>query len=149
VPSNGCERQLGGAVNGCASAIDLGTAAGDSSCNFLCPASGWRVHSSITGYGGRWYYLRVAEVSSCIADLHARLTLAVPAAADYDLYVYSSCGTLLASSKNGTGLTEWLVVTVPDSGLGVDNSFDLWIEVRYFGGTSCGGWTLTAEGTDC
>jgi hypothetical protein len=30
-----------------------------------------------------------------------------------------------------------------------DDSFDIWIEVRYVGGTGCGTWSLTIEGRDC
>jgi hypothetical protein len=147
-PGTGCERQLAVYGNACPGSEYLGATPGDSACGFLCPASSFRAVASRTGFTSRWFRVTVQEASACLADLHARITLSVPASLDYDLYLYSACGTLLASSVNGTGVTEQLVVTNAD-GAGGDDTFDVWIEVRYFTGTACGSWMLTVEGTDC
>jgi hypothetical protein len=147
--ASGCERQLSAQSNTCSSALYLGATSGDSACGFLCPGSSYVTFATRTGFTSQWFSVRVLENSNCIADLHARITLAVPAGLDYDLFVYSACGTLIASSIGGAGATEQLVITKADS-IGGDDAFDIWIEVRYFSGSvSCGTWTLTVDGTNC
>ncbi len=146
--ASGCERQLNVYGNACGGAEFLGTTPGDAFCGFLCPASSYTTFATRTGFTSRWFRVTVSEVSSCTADLLTRITLNVPATVDYDLYVYSACGTQIGASVGGTGATEQLVITKTDVALVVD-TYDLWIEVRFFGGASCSTWTLTVEGRNC
>jgi hypothetical protein len=88
------------------------------------------------------------ECSNCDASFKTRITLDVPDDADYDLYAYSTCGTLWASSIGGTGATEQITLTKSDN-YGSTDDFDVWVEVRYYYGASCGSWTLTVEGRNC
>jgi hypothetical protein len=145
---NGCEVDLGAYSNTCAAAENLGSKCGDASCGFLCPATNWSNLASRSSRAGRWYRARFTECSDCVTDIKARVTLTVPTGADYDLYVYSACGSLWAQSRNGTGATEQITVSRPDI-WGTDDAFDIWIEVRHYGGSVCGNWTLSVDGTDC
>ena len=56
-----------------------------------------------------------------------------------------SCGVLIGSSEQAGSATEIMDVSKVDSG-GSDDSFDYWIEVRWFSGNSCSNWTLQVEG---
>jgi len=65
---------------------------------------------------------------------------------DYDLIVRcASCASTAAQlSKQGVGVNELVNVTRADTF--ADNSFTIFIEVRYFNGSGCGSWTLTIGG---
>ncbi len=63
-------------------------------------------------------------------------TLTPPTSADYDLYIYNSAGTQIASSTNGTGAVD--SVAVINSGTA---SATVYIRVRYYSGGS-GNYTL-------
>jgi serine protease len=63
-------------------------------------------------------------------------TLTPPATADYDLYIYNSAGTQIASSTNGTGAVD--AASVRNSG---SSAATVYIRVRYYSGGS-GNYTL-------
>jgi hypothetical protein len=102
-----------------------------------------------TGRAGRWFKGGVLECSDCCSDVLARVTLTVPDGVDYDLYVYSSCGSLMASSTRGAGATEQVAVRRQDDCLNGNSGFDFLVEVRYHSGESCESWTLGFDGTSC
>ena len=143
---NGCEVAHATYPNSCSVPEYVGTACGDEHCGAFCLTTGtWTTFASKTGTTAKWFRARATECSStCSAATGHRLTLYVPSNIDYDLYVYSPCGIQLAQSQNGTGQTEQL--TVSRSETGGDDSFDYWVEVRYYSGSSCGSWSLTFEG---
>ena len=147
--TNGCEVDHAAFSNACAMAEDLGAAAGDLACGFLCPASSFRTLVTREGNRGRWFRARAQEVSTCPADIYHCFRLEVPAGVDYDLVAYSACGTLLGSLPAGVGATEEFCVYRADGFSGDDDSFDYWLEVRHRSGQSCINWRLTVERTDC
>ena len=118
----------------CASVVDLGTVNGDSSSAQIVR----------TGIGGAFFRLRIRESSSSLKALNAKVQLAVPAGVNYDLYVRcQACnGNVMKASTNGTGAAEVVAMTKGDSWTSED-SFDVFIEVRYYAGSSCQSWTLT------
>jgi hypothetical protein len=126
----------------------MGAFSGDSACGFLCPGNtNWVQFNSATGVTSAWFHARVNEASDCFATIEHQVRLLVPSTVDYDLYVWRPCGTLIGSSTLGTGATE--TVTIQQSDTPGDDSFDYWVEVRYFGGSSCGAWTLQFFGHSC
>jgi hypothetical protein len=88
------------------------------------------------------------DSEACGATVEHRIDLDVPSGVDYDLYVYKRCGTLYSSSAGGTGSDESVTVSASD-GFGRDDSFDYFIEVRYFSGETCSPWTLEVFGHNC
>jgi hypothetical protein len=90
----------------------------------------------------------VVEDSTCSATIRHRLQLTVPAGVNYNLYVYRSCGTVVASSTGGTGVDEAVTIEQSDSG-GSDDDFTYFVEVRYISGRSCTDWTMEFFGHDC
>jgi len=105
--------------------------------------------ATLTGLTSKWFTAHATECSSCSASIRAVITLNVPVGIDFDLYVYSGCGALIGSSTNGSGQSEQVTITKPDTGLGNDDSYDYWVEVRFVLGSSCSSWTLTFQGTNC
>lgn len=142
-PADSCEVVHNASPNACPSATNLGAYCGDTGCGFLCGGRDLRVVSTQSGTTSRWFRVRITECSSCPASLNARIRLRVPAGVDYDLFAYSACGRLVASSQALAGVTD--EVTVTGGGSFSDNSFDVYIEVRWFSGASCMPWTLTVE----
>lgn len=153
--ATGCETPLSGWANTCGTAQDLGSTCGDTyyPSGWLCAAcspAAYQTLSTSSGTQGSWFHVRVLQCtagSACgfpLGTINARMTLSVPQGVDYDLYVYSACGTLLSSSTNGAGTTEQVVI----SNMSFFGSYDLWIEVRFSAGSSCSTWTLTVEGTN-
>jgi len=142
--ADGCELVHGAALNTCPLADNMGAFCGDRSGGFLCADSrSLRVVATRTGNRSRWYRGRLNECSVCPSSLNGRLTLRVPAGVDYDLFVYSACGRLIGSSQQLAGITDQY--TLEGGGdLGSD-SFDFWVEVRWFSGASCLPYTLTFE----
>ena len=121
----------------CGSAIHLGSVSGD--------AASATITRSGTGEG--WFRVYVQETSSVHPrPLNARIVLQVPPDADYDLVVRcASCTSTAAQmSKKGAGQTESVNVTRTDTF--ADNSFWIFIEVRYYAGKGCGAWLLTVNG---
>ncbi len=144
---NGCEASLSTYANACGSATNLGSKCGDMTSGFLCPSTSWSTLATRNGRGGYWYSATIEECSGCCTDLHARVTLTVPAGVNYDLYVYQPCGTLMAHSTNGEGATDQVTVTGNDDCLLDNDSFTIQIEVRFVSGSSCENWTLAVAGT--
>lgn len=120
----------------CGSAVNLGTIAGDSGTPLI----------TRTGVGEAFFMVRIQENSSSSRPLNARVRLQVPPAVDYDLVVRcASCAsTVTKLSKLGVGLAEQIDVTRADNF--TDNSFTIYVEVRYYTGSSCSPWTLTISG---
>lgn len=149
VESNGCELRHSTAPNTCASATNVGSYTGDRSCGFICGGNTqWDLFATRTGTTSAWFRARVREGSDCPATIEHQIRLIPPAGTDYDLYVYRPCGTVVGSSTLGTGSTD--VVTISQSdGTGGDDSFDYWVEVRWFSGLSCGAWSLQFYGHNC
>jgi hypothetical protein len=115
----------------------------------LCPGSNWQELTRRSGTSSKWFRARSNECSDCCADVYARITLVVPSNVDYDLFVYSACGSLIASSEGGTGATEQLTIVATDDCTGGETGFNYWVEVRYYSGASCSAWTVIFDGTDC
>jgi hypothetical protein len=141
------------APNTCGTAENLGAFCGDASCGALCRATAYRAVAVRRGRSSTWIRASANECSLCSANLLARITLAVPPGADYDLFVHRPCGTLLSTSIRGPGEPEQLELEVTDRAT-VPDSFEYFIEVRHVGGASCEPWTLTVEargfdGTTC
>lgn len=141
--ADGCEVIHGTAPNTCPAAEDLGSYCGDTACGFLCPGRSLRTVATRTGNRSHWYRGRLNECSSCPASLSARLALRVPAGVDYDLFVYSACGRLIGSSQALAGVTDQF--TLSGGGDFGSDSFDFYVEVRWFSGASCLPFTLTFE----
>ncbi len=147
--ATGCETDLTASPNTCPDATNLGTICGNTTCGFLCPSSNWEVLATVNGRGGAWYTAELDDCTTiCTDNIRGRITLNVPSGADYDLYVYSACGSLWESSRSGMGATERVTVSRNDA-FGSNSSYRVWIEVRHNAGESCGDWTLTFEGRDC
>jgi len=143
--ANGCELNHNQSLNSCAGAEYLGAHCGDLNCGFLCPTAARGIVASRQSNRERWFRVRNEECASCSSPIRHVVRLTVPPGINYDLFVYSACGgALIGSSTAGTGATELVVVQRSDSPAG-DDSFDYWVEVRYFSGSSCGNWQLTIE----
>ena len=67
-------------------------------------------------------------------DLIGEAKLTVPAGVNYDLFLWSSCNTLVASSTNGTGTDESVLGTITKESLAISDTQDYYLEVRYVGG---------------
>jgi len=138
--SNGCETLLDNNYGSCSTSPSLGEICGDGSCQSASYSS--------MGIGEAWYKVYIKECSNQLHSLKIRATLDVPSEIDYDLYLYSPCGTMLASSENGAGVDESIEYTISDQ-WGSDDSRWFYLEVRYNSGSSCGYWTLKTYGGDC
>ncbi len=150
IAADGCETSLASFANSCSSATFLGTACGDESCGAFCPDADRVLFSSQAARGSKWFRVRMSECSPCSADISHLINLGVPAGTNYDLFVYRSCGgALVASSTNTGNSSENLTITQPDTGSGIDDSFDYYIEVRFISGSSCSNWGLQILRTDC
>lgn len=103
--------------------------------------------TAIGAVGERWVRVYLKECSTLQNDLKIKATLEVPSGIDYNLYLYSPCGTLLAQSTNGPGVDE--VVTYTFSDEWGDDSRWVYLEVRYREGISCQNWSLKIWGGNC
>lgn len=147
--TNGCEVRHSLAPNTCAAATSVGTYDGDRSCGFVCGSNTtWDLFATRTGNTSAWFRARVREDSDCPATIEHQIRLTPPSGTDYDLYVYRPCGTLVGSSTAGGSTTDTVTVSRSDN-TGSDDSFDYWVEVRWFSGLSCSTWTLQFYGHDC
>ncbi len=144
--SNGCEVQHDkpAGVNRCDIPENLGTFCGDRTCGATCTqSSAIALVATRTGKNARWFKARLNDCLSCGGTdqtLQHSVELLIPTGINYDLIVYSKCGTLKAVSTND-GPQDFVDVTVPDR-FGVGDSLDYIIEVRYISGQSCEPWTL-------
>jgi hypothetical protein len=146
--TNGCEVQHSSVAGSCG-ANHVGTYDGDRSCGFVCGGNtSWNLFATRTGLTSAWFAATVREDSDCPADIEHRIRLTVPPGTDYDLYVYRPCGTLIASSRAGTGAADSVVVSEGESS-GSDDTFTYYVEVRHFSGSSCTPWTLSFDGHNC
>ncbi|CAN5376263.1 hypothetical protein BH11MYX1_BH11MYX1_02480 [soil metagenome] len=132
----------------CATAIDLGNVRGDTGADL----------KTASGYQAAWYKVRVTEDDSgpLGTKLQVSVTLASPASANYDLFVYLDTGSdvLECANPNGTATTSgttqsrsirWGEGTFSN---GADDSRTASIEIRP-SGTSCAAsapWSLTVKG---
>jgi hypothetical protein len=118
----------------CSGLTALGSVSGDLGPDILTASEG----------DERWYRVTITEDNfSSSSYLSARIDLDSPANMDFDLFVYcESCGGGLAGQSNrGSGLVDTVDVRRND-GAG-DESFDIIVEVRYFGASVCSNWGLT------
>jgi hypothetical protein len=136
--ANGCETNLDADGGTCAGAINLGSVCGDDGC---------RGGPSAAGRGEAWYRVRLDECSNLVSDLRLTVRLTPPSGADYDLYVWEPCGTMVGFSNQGGSATETLNFVVNDS-WGSDDTTTFFIEIRWYSGDSCANWALTTSG-DC
>jgi len=148
--TNGCEVRHANVAGSCGTG-NVGTWAGDTSCGFICGGNGLdgTPFATRTGVTSAWFMARAAENSSCSASLHHHIELQSPPGADYDLFVYRTCGGApVGSSSAGTGALDAVDVNQGENS-GADDSFDYYIEVRHYGGSSCTPWTLRFYGHSC
>jgi len=138
--NNGCETQLDNDYGSCGGAVGLDY--------FLCGDSYgcFEAENSKTAKGEGWYKVHLNECySSSNRPLKIKAHLIVPPDVDYDLYLYSPCGNLLASSENHSlGEDETVTYTKTDTG-GNDSQW-FYLEVRYSSGSSCNNWQLKVYG---
>ncbi|MCC7537776.1 MAG: hypothetical protein IT379_16250 [Deltaproteobacteria bacterium] len=148
--ANGCEVNHSAYTGGmCGSATDVGTYDGDRDCGFICGSNtGWDLFASRSGTTSAWFKARVREDSDCPVSIEHRIRLDVPPDADYDLYVWRNCGAPSAWSENLTGVDESVTINEGES-TGSDDSFDYWVEIRWFSGSTCTQWTVYFEGHNC
>jgi hypothetical protein len=123
----------------CATNYFAGTMAGDVGTPILTDS--W--------HGEAWTRVQLTEDNSSPGGVYlsATVTLTVPAGVDYDLYLYcASCGTApVASSVNGTGMTEAVYVRWEDD-FGEDDDGTFYVQVRYFNGSSPNNWNMQIAG---
>ena len=145
--ATGCETHIAPFTNTCDEAEDLGNTCGNTICSSWClTGTSWSTHTTVTGRGGHWFRLRVQDrCNHCTGEITARFSLGVPSGVDYDLHVYEACGSHWASSTEGPGNDERVRVS-RSANRWQDDSFDVWVEVRYVGGTSCEDWVLIVDG---
>jgi hypothetical protein len=144
--ANGCEVNLSTASNSFETPMIIGSHCADTKKGFMCSSnSSFDNFATRTGTGGKFFKATARECSECQADLEMKFTLDVPDGVNYDLYIFKSSGTLVASSITGVGVDESVTVKVPDNA-GPDDQTDYIIEVRYYSGSSCIQWTLNAFG---
>ena len=140
---SGCERSLAIAPGACASGADLGSLSGDTGGDATTPRNGTT---------SEWVHLEIREDDSYPwVSLSAGFQLTVPDGVDYDVILWDGCGgsELGAKRTTGMGQDELLCVTWADSFASTDTR-EVWVEVRYSGGSTCAAWTLTALGNmDC
>jgi hypothetical protein len=148
--TNGCELSHGSYAGTCSGAASVGTYDGDRSCGFICGGNtGWDVFATRTGQTSAWFRARVREDSTCSATIEHRIRLTPAAGTDFDLFVYRACGGAVVGSSTAGGSTVDQVIVSQGDGSGGDDSFDYWVEVRYWGGAACGSWSLDFSGHDC
>jgi hypothetical protein len=132
----------------CATAFFLGSFRADVQSGFGCPDASCAIAAQRSGCGSAWFSIRLIEDSSCPAQLGIKVELQSPPGVDYDLYLYRGCDTLVRSSTRGPGVLDSVLYFVNDLPSMQDDT-DMWIEVRYVGGTQPGSWTMTARTRNC
>jgi len=138
---NGCEVLLDNNNGDCITAVSLD----DSLCgdipNNCIPADGLESNK-----GEGWYKVYLKECNASYSPLKIKAVLTVPSDVDYDLYLYSRCGILLASSENHSlGADETVTYTKTDNTSSNDSQW-FYLEVRYHSGSSCDNWQLQVSG---
>ncbi|MFO0750363.1 MAG: hypothetical protein U1F43_32540 [Myxococcota bacterium] len=146
--ANGCEVNLAQSSS-CGAAEDLGSFNADTKCGVACAeTSAWELDASKSGRGNAWFKVRENDFSAiCSAELRHRIKLQVPAGVDYDIVIWDQCGgTILSRTSSAAGVSESLEFGRDDTGLGTNDSFNYWIEIRFNSGSSCQEWSLSIEG---
>lgn len=104
----------------------------------------------ISGCGGGWFRITIAECNASSINLQATITLTSPATANYDLYLYNTSFIQLASST-ATSSNDFICVERQEAA--GDRTFDVIIEVRPVYAFPCDNWTLdvrrTTGGSGC
>ena len=123
-----------------ASAFNLGTACAD-----LVSSTTW----TSTGCGNAWFRFRATNCDHSLArlldpsDRPVLCVLTSPPGSDYDLYIYATDGSQLASSTHPSGPDTIGFSLVATQG---DASVDRVVEVRkHSGAAGCSNWTLTTK----
>jgi hypothetical protein len=144
--ANGCEVNLSTASNSFEAPMNIGSHCADTKKGLMCSSnSSFDNFATRTGTGGEFFKAIARECSECQADLDMKFTLHVPDGVNYDLFIFKSPGTPVASSTTGVGVDESVTVKIPDKA-GSDDQTNYIIEVRYVSGSSCAQWTLNAFG---
>jgi Putative metal-binding motif len=119
--------------------FDLGTVSGDTGSGVL----------NDSFHNEEWDLIHITENNDGVVYLSATIMLESPPGVDFDLYVYcAACGAPLAASSTVHGLGGHFdsVHVRTDDDFGVDDDFDVVIEVRHVDSTICAPWTLTVTG---
>jgi hypothetical protein len=134
----GCSTVCSPNTNPSCTATDLGSVKGDEGADQLLAS----------GADEAWYQVSIGEKSWSSINLNAEIVVYNGPGADFDVFVYcASCGgtLLLSSATNGAGGVERLSLGKRDDG-GVNDGFNVIVEIRYRSHTTCGGWTLEVRG---
>jgi hypothetical protein len=135
-PSSEPDSCYGGGSETCPTAQILGEICGDAGSD----------HIQRQGCGGGWWKFLLEECDNAYEDLTCTITLQPPSGMNYDLYLYSPCGTLEGSSTNSGEMMETLSETVEDEYFGSDDSQWFFIEIVLVSGNSNYNWTLDIYG---
>ncbi len=144
---DGCEVDLTTVSNSCATAQRMYNSGGGGS---IQGDDGSEHTNTYTGHGERWFLVTVDEDSNSCTAVSVLISLDVAEGTDYDLYLYSDCGTYL-----GKGVAvgdDAVIVCSDDTWFGSDNGFDVYIHVTYYSANVCADWSLVAQGnvdSDC
>ncbi len=142
---NGCEVDINDGGGSCAAAAYIGQVCGDERTGTLCMTNNCTSGPYASDRGEKWYRIYVQECASCSSNLHVWMRLQPPANVDYDLYIYAPCGSLLDQSTNSGSQQETVDYYWNDTG-GSDDSRYIYIEIRYYNGSSCSNWSLQTWG---
>ena len=138
--SDGCETCLDNNYGSCGEAVSLD----EDLCGDLSGCSNAENSKAATGEG--WYKVYLKECNDASnKPLKIKARLIVPPDVDYDLYLYSPCGHMLDHSTNHSlGADETVTYTKTDTNN--DDSQWFYLQVRYYGGSSCVNWLLQVYG---
>ncbi|OQX50332.1 hypothetical protein B5M47_03910 [candidate division CPR3 bacterium 4484_211] len=138
---NGCETHFNNDYGSCEEAVSLD----DSLCGDI-PNNCTLADRPESNKGEGWYKVYLKECTYFNNPLKIKAVLTVPSGIDYDLYLYSPCGTLLASSENHSlGADETVIYTKTDTNNDDDDQW-FYLQVSYHGGSSCYNWQLKVYG---
>jgi len=138
---DGCEVFLGHTTT-CNNAEYIGTVCGDERKGTFCTSTNCQPGPSRIQRGSKWYKIFIDQCYSCstFGDMAIWVRLQSPPNADYDLYLYTTCGpNPVASSTSGSSMDQTTFSW--DNG-----SRWIYIEVRYYNGNGCGNWNLQTWG---
>ncbi len=96
-------------------------------------------------YNEEWLRFTLSEDSLSSVYVSATITLTSPPGTDYDLYVYcDACGGTMAGASTVGGLNGHsdTVSVRADDEFGVDDTFDVVVEIRHYDSSLCAYWDL-------
>ena len=96
----------------------------------------------------QWIIVTLTEDSSFSDYLSATITLTSASGSDFDLYVWcQNCNGTYVDSSTVRGLTghQDVVQVRRDDQLGVDDTFDVVVEVRHYASDRCADWELNVQ----